>query len=92
MNPQKPSAPPRNGAGSLEATPATSRPQRARPVDAGARLVDVDGAAAYLGISRRSVFRLLELCELHAVRLRGVRALRLDVRDLEALVANGKAS
>jgi hypothetical protein len=43
-----------------------------------ARLVDVAGAARYLGVSRRSVFRMR------------VRALRLDVRDLERLVDAGK--
>jgi excisionase family DNA binding protein len=55
-----------------------------------ARLVDVAGAARYLGVSRRSVFRMLEAGALSPVRLPGVRALRLDVRDLERLVDAGK--
>jgi excisionase family DNA binding protein len=55
-----------------------------------ARLVDVAGAARYLGVSRRSVFRMLEAGALSPVRLPGVRALRLDVRDLERIVGAGK--
>jgi excisionase family DNA binding protein len=55
-----------------------------------ARLVDVPTAARYLGVSRRSIFRMLEAGVLSAVRLPHVRALRLDVRDLERLVDAGK--
>lgn len=57
-----------------------------------ARLVDVAAAARYLAVSRRSVFRMLEAGALRPVRLPGVRALRLDLRDLERLVDHGKAS
>jgi hypothetical protein len=57
-----------------------------------ARLVDVAGAGHFLGVSRRSVFRMIEAGALNPVRLPGVRALRLDVRDLERLVDGGKVA
>ena len=60
-------------------------------VPSPARLVDVAGAARYLGVSRRSVFRMLDAGALRAVRLPAVRALRFDLRDLERLVDSGKA-
>jgi hypothetical protein len=56
----------------------------------GARLVDVAAAARYLGVSRRSVFRMLEAGALKPLRLPSVRALRVDLRDLERLVDGGK--
>ena len=56
-----------------------------------ARLVDAAGAGEYLGISKRSVFRMIEKGELVPVRLPGLRrALRLDVHDLAKLVEAGK--
>lgn len=55
-----------------------------------ARLVDIAAAGAYLGVSRRSVFRMLDAGALRPVRLPGVRALRFDLRDLEQLVEGAK--
>ena len=57
----------------------------------GQRLIDVAGAARYLAVSRRSIFRMLEGGSLKPVRLPGVRAVRVDLRDLERLVDGGKA-
>jgi excisionase family DNA binding protein len=54
--------------------------------------VDVNGAATYLGVSRRSVCRMVDAGALQAVRIPSVRALRFDLRDLERLIELGKAS
>ena len=61
-----------------------------RAVVPSTRLVNVAGAARFLGVSRRSVFRMLEAGALKAVRLPAVRALRFDLRDLERLVEGAK--
>jgi hypothetical protein len=75
-------------------TQAAQKPRRARRprlVVPGARLVDIAGGGLFLGLSRREMFRLVESGALKPVRIPGVRALRLDVRDLERLVEAGKA-
>jgi hypothetical protein len=63
-----------------------------------ARLVDVDGAAAYLGgVSTWTVRDLIASGRLPRVRLplagdREVRRLLIDVRDLDRLIDHGKES
>src|SRR5262245_25750971 len=56
----------------------------------GARLVSVDQAAAYLGVSRRAVWRLIAAGTLARVALPGQRRVLLDVHDLAALVEQSK--
>jgi hypothetical protein len=76
-------------------TQAAQKPRRARRphlVVPGARLVDVAGGGLFLGLSRREVFRLIDSGTLTAVRIPGVRALRLDVRDLELLIEQWRAA
>jgi excisionase family DNA binding protein len=44
------------------------------------------GAAEYLGVSVRSVWRLVDAGHLHPVRLPGLRCVAFDVRELDALI------
>jgi len=55
-----------------------------------ARLVSVDDAAVYLGISRRAVWRLIASGALARVTLPGQRRVLLDVNDLAELVSANK--
>jgi excisionase family DNA binding protein len=48
------------------------------------RLVDVTGAAAYFGVSRRTIYRLIQEGALKPIRI-GAR-LRFRVRDLDEYV------
>jgi excisionase family DNA binding protein len=50
------------------------------------RLLPVQVAATYLGVSSRSVWRLVDAGHLHPVRLPGVRRVAFDVRELDALI------
>jgi excisionase family DNA binding protein len=53
-----------------------------------ARLCDVPGAARYLGLSARSTWSLIHSGRLPRIKLG--RLVRVDVRDLDALVARAK--
>jgi excisionase family DNA binding protein len=44
------------------------------------------GAAEYLGVSMRSVWRLVDAGHLRPVRLPGLRCVAFDVRELDALI------
>jgi excisionase family DNA binding protein len=44
------------------------------------------GAAEYLGVSVRSVWRLVDAGRLRPVRLPGLRCVAFDVRELDALI------
>jgi excisionase family DNA binding protein len=86
----------RVGIGGQSSSPSLNGNAHLRPVVPavvlpGQRLIDVPGAARYLAVSRRSVFRMLESGTLKPVRLPGVRAVRVDLRDLERLVEGGMA-
>jgi excisionase family DNA binding protein len=50
------------------------------------RLLPVPRAARYLGISVRSLWRLVDDDRLRPVRLPGLRRVAFDVRDLDALI------
>jgi excisionase family DNA binding protein len=54
------------------------------------RALDVPATAEYLGVKRRTVFRLMESGELRPVRLPGVRRLLFDKHDLDALIEKAK--
>jgi excisionase family DNA binding protein len=45
-----------------------------------------NGTAEYLGVSVRSVWRLVDAGHLHPVRLPGLRRVGFDVRELDALI------
>lgn len=65
--------------------PRSARPQAARPDQ---RLLTLQEAATVLGLSVASVRRLIARGRLPALRL--VRHLRVDVRDVEALIADAR--
>src|SRR5262245_21611215 len=44
------------------------------------------GTTEYLGVSVRSVWRLVEAGHLHPIRLPGLRRVAFDVRELDALI------
>ena len=52
------------------------------------RLLNVEGAAAYLSLSEREVYNMISTRDLAAVR--HGRRVMLDIRDLEDWVANHK--
>lgn len=56
----------------------------------GPRLLSLQEAAIYLGLTIRSVHRLIAQGKLRPVRLGGFRRTLLDRTDLEALVAMAK--
>ena len=71
----------------------TSTPRSATcPTTLPARLLPVKGrkggvgAAAYLGVSVRSLWRLVDAGHLHPVRLPGLRRVAFDVRELDRLI------
>jgi excisionase family DNA binding protein len=47
-------------------------------------------SAAYLGVSVRSVWRLVDSGHLRPVRLPGVRRVAFDVREMDALIEASK--
>jgi excisionase family DNA binding protein len=55
------------------------------------RLVGIEDAAQYLGVSADTVLGMLARGALHRVALPGVRRLLLDVRELDAVVDAGRA-
>jgi excisionase family DNA binding protein len=59
-----------------------------RPV--APRLSTLDGAAAYAGVSRKSLSRLIRRQALPAVRLRGIRRILIDLPGLDRLIAQAK--
>ncbi len=65
------------------------RRTQARLASVPPRLLSVEQAAAYLGVSRRVIWGLLESGELHRVRIplghRDVRRTLIDVKDLDRL-------
>ena len=48
--------------------------------------VSLEAAAQHVGMSKRSIERLIERGELPAFRLGDIRAIRVDLDDLEALL------
>jgi excisionase family DNA binding protein len=54
------------------------------------RLLGFEGAATYLDITKRSVYRLVERGIIRPVRLPGVRRTLFDKKDLDALIEAGK--
>lgn len=73
----------------------TGAAPRAQATVAPARLLDVDGAARYLGVSKWTVKDLIDAGHLARVRLPGardrdLRRLLVDVRDLDALINANK--
>jgi len=46
----------------------------------------VPAGAKYLGVSVRSLWRLVDAGHLHPVRLPGLRRVAFDVRELDALI------
>ena len=75
--------------GALEAL-GSSRvfPSRAEtcPETLPARLLPVKAAAVYIGVSPRSLWRLVDAGHLHPVRLPGLRRVAFERRELDALV------
>jgi hypothetical protein len=65
------------------ATCPTTLPARLLPVKGRKAQV---GAADYLGVSVRSLWRLVDAGHLHPIRLPGLRRVAFDVRELDALV------
>jgi excisionase family DNA binding protein len=57
----------------------------------GQRLLSVTEAATYLGVSVRTVWRLIDNGTLRRVTLPRARRALVDVRDLDSLTENGKA-
>jgi excisionase family DNA binding protein len=54
------------------------------------RLSTLDRAAAYAGVSRKSLSRLIQRQALPAVRLPGVRRVLIDLADLDRLIVKAK--
>jgi len=48
------------------------------------------GAVEYLGVSVRSVCRLVDAGHLHPIRLPGLRRVAFDVRELDALIEESR--
>lgn len=66
-------------------------PEKKQP-EFAKRLYTVDEAAAWLGISRRSVYSLIDSGKLRTVELRGVRRRLIDIRELERLISQSRAA
>ena len=66
--------------------PSTSTTRRATFPATSPRLLAVPAGAKYLGVSVRSLWRLVEAGHLHPVRLPGLRRVAVDVRELDALI------
>jgi predicted DNA-binding transcriptional regulator AlpA len=70
--------------------PTVPRTSGARPGDLPhhlpRRLLPVKAAATYLGVSVRSVWRLVDAGHVHPVRLPSVRRVAFDVRELDVLI------
>jgi excisionase family DNA binding protein len=60
--------------------------QRRNNVPLQRRLLGLEDAAAYLGVSTDTVLGMLERGVVHRVALPGVRRLLLDVRELDEVV------
>jgi len=56
------------------------------PATCPARLLAVKASAVYLGVSVRSLWRLVDAQQLRPVRLPGLRRVAFDVRELDALI------
>jgi predicted DNA-binding transcriptional regulator AlpA len=56
-----------------------------------ARCLDVAATAIFLGVQRRTVWRLVEKKTLRPIRLPGMRKVLFDVLDLEALILEAKS-
>ena len=54
------------------------------------RLLGLDGAAIYLNITPRSIYRLIDRGIIRPVRIPGVRRTLFDKHDLDTLVESGK--
>lgn len=55
-----------------------------------ARCLDVAATAEFLGVTRRTVWRLVDKKTLRPIRLPGMRKVLFDVMDLEALIQEAK--
>ena len=76
-----------NGVHSAPVISRTSSTSRATyPETLPTRLLPVKGSATYLGVSVRSLWRLVDALQLHPVRLPGLRRVAFDVRELDALI------
>jgi excisionase family DNA binding protein len=56
-----------------------------------ARCLDVAATAEFLGVKRRTVWRLVDRKTLRPIRLPGMRKVLFDLLDLEALIQEAKA-
>lgn len=56
------------------------------PTTSPSRLLSVKDASAYLGVSVRSLWRLVDDCRLRVIRLPGLRRVSFDRLDLDALI------
>ncbi len=61
-----------------------------RATNPRARCLDVAATAVFLGVQRRTVWRLVEKKTLRPIRLPGMRKVLFDVLDLEALILEAK--
>ena len=54
------------------------------------RVLGVKAAADYIGVSIRSLWRLVDADHLHTIRLPGVRRVGFDVLELDRLIEAGR--
>jgi excisionase family DNA binding protein len=71
-----------------EALASWTPPPAATPESAGPRLLTVDAAAEMLSVSTATVRRLIERSGLKTVRCLG--SVRIDVRDIDAMIEEAK--